>query len=100
MTTSKDCRNGKGCLSPVKDYKIEEVISHPDYFKTELRNDIALIRVDEDVQLTFGKIGKKIFGKNISKLIKIFFFLKRFNLFVCQLTKKNMKEIWRVKKSS
>lgn len=56
LTTNEDCREGKGCLPPIKDYKIEEAIAHPEYFKPQLRNDIALLRLDKDVELTFGKI--------------------------------------------
>lgn len=54
LTTEKDCKVGKGCLPSVQDYKIEEATTHPSYYKPQLRNDIALLRLKEVVKFTFA----------------------------------------------
>lgn len=51
LSTKKDCEDGAGCAPPPKDIDIEDIIPHPDYFKPELRNDIALIRLAEKVEI-------------------------------------------------
>ncbi|XP_058836636.1 CLIP domain-containing serine protease B15-like [Topomyia yanbarensis] len=44
-----DCNGTEDCAPPVRQYKIECVITHPDYSWRSKQNDIALIRLSEDV---------------------------------------------------
>lgn len=53
--TEEDCEGtgfNKYCLPPVQDFLIEEVRAHPDYNKPKYANDIALIRLRRDVDIT------------------------------------------------
>lgn len=54
MRTNEDCHQELGCAPPVLDLGIERVIAHPQYFKDELRNDIALIRLRQPVRFSQG----------------------------------------------
>ncbi|CAL8091097.1 unnamed protein product [Orchesella dallaii] len=46
--TDAVCDETYNCSSPI-DIKIEKIIPHPNYSKKDKSNDIALIRVDEDI---------------------------------------------------
>lgn len=50
LSTEQDCSPDAGCNSPPVDIAIEKLIPHPEYFKPELRNDIALIKLAEKVE--------------------------------------------------
>lgn len=57
LSTEIDCQVDNGCAPPVQDFIVEEIIPHPDYLKAELRNDIALIRLNRDAIMTACKIS-------------------------------------------
>uniref|UniRef100_A0A1L8DQE9 CLIP domain-containing serine protease n=2 Tax=Nyssomyia neivai TaxID=330878 RepID=A0A1L8DQE9_9DIPT len=49
-TKDQDCKDGE-CLPKVQDILVEEIIVHPEYNPRKHKNDIALIRLKEPVQL-------------------------------------------------
>lgn len=54
QTTDRDCHPELGCAPPAMDFEVERVISHPQYVKDDLRNDIALVRLKGSVKFSQG----------------------------------------------
>ncbi|KAF2895865.1 hypothetical protein ILUMI_10310 [Ignelater luminosus] len=54
ISSPEDCEEGKVryCADPVVDLKIEEKIVHPDYDFRKSKNDIALLRLDRNIEFT------------------------------------------------
>ncbi|EEB18115.1 tripsin, putative [Pediculus humanus corporis] len=50
LSTEKDCLSDYGCAPLPIDVGIDRIISHPNYYKPELRNDIALIRLSKKIE--------------------------------------------------
>ncbi|XP_037947122.1 serine protease grass-like [Teleopsis dalmanni] len=61
MNTDPDCeKRGRKfvCMPPVVEYGVEKIISHPDYKRRTLVNDVAIIKLNRDVE--FNKHIKPI----------------------------------------
>ncbi|KAF2891821.1 hypothetical protein ILUMI_14352, partial [Ignelater luminosus] len=54
ISTATDCEEGKAssCTDPVVDLKIEEKMVHPQYTRRKGKNDIALVRLERNVEYT------------------------------------------------
>lgn len=68
INTEIDCPPMQGCNDPPVDVNVEKVIVHEDYLKgkkQERRNDIALLRLNQPVDLT-GKYSSFDFISNIT----------------------------------
>ncbi|KAF2895868.1 hypothetical protein ILUMI_10303 [Ignelater luminosus] len=51
ISSPEDCEE-QNCADPVVDLKIEEKIVHPDYGSRKSKNDIALLRLDRNIEFT------------------------------------------------
>jgi len=56
-----------GMNSYVKDYAVKEIILHPEYDDGTKQNDIALIRLSDDVKVT----RKNVLGSSLNFNLKI-----------------------------
>ncbi|KAF2881088.1 hypothetical protein ILUMI_25090 [Ignelater luminosus] len=54
ISTTTDCEEGKAsiCTDPVVDLKIEEGIVHPQYSRRKFKNNIALLRLERNIEYT------------------------------------------------
>lgn len=72
LSTNPDCRKRgrKNVCSPVvEDFGVEKVITHPRYNERRRINDIALVKLDRDVEFK----SKQYTLKNLKCLTRIFF---------------------------
>lgn len=68
IETVKDCNPIQGiCAPPVQDVAIDDVIIHPDYAPNSYKNDIALIRLSDSANFSYGKF---IYHCNTTSLLK------------------------------
>lgn len=52
LNTERDCQPDTGCAPPVQNFGIDEAMAHPNYLRSDVRNDIGLIRLDRNAMLT------------------------------------------------